>query len=528
VLAVAQHTLACQSVKDEVEPTNVELARGDFSSAVWGGAQVDRFHVIAQRGPDDVVIWSPDHPKACSLGSVAWYDAIQPLREGGLAWGALGKGAIQLIDSFDDNGRGTLRFTGADCAPLPLQIDDVDPSEIWTAYDSSFIAPTYVVRTSDRRLLFGDPLKAQAREVAHGVTRVELLDEGLWLVEDGEAVFRDVKGVEQARVGHGVTQLVPIAQDELVYVDAGGLYHWVEGKPAKHFATDVSGFDVLSGFSNFTLAYLTGAGALVIQDAEHPRWQVDPSVYDFVSSGGYVVYGKGDGGLGLATASSFESTKPAAQTLALAWQGRFAFDSLIKRAPSELLLVAHPKLQVAATPDGVAPPPNPLVLLDVDTNSLRVKAALADGPSSMLVNAGTESQASDSLVVIRSFDHDLLTLDDAGTLELRRLSDLGLVYRASNVGKGSLRTLFGDSLPALGYLTHVDPVTSSGDLEIYFVERGERRKLASHVRELHQVWWPETGVLYSTDASAPGGPGLWFARIPVPCSQTAGAPWTCL
>jgi hypothetical protein len=525
---VAQHTLACQSVKDEVEPTNVELARGDFSSAVWGGAQVDRFHVIAQRGSDDVVIWSPDHPKACSLGSVAWYDANQPLREGGLAWGALGKAAIQIIDSFDDNGRGTLRFTSADCGPLPLQIDDVDPSQLWTAYDASYIAPTYVVRTSDRRLLFGDPQKAQAREVAHGVTRVELLDEGMWLVEDGEAVFRDVKGVEQSRVGHGVTQLVPIAQDELVYVDDTGLYHWIQGQPGKRFATEVSGFDVLSGFTNFTLAYLTGAGALVIRDAEHSPWQVDTDVYDFVSSGGFVVYGKGDGRLGLASASSFESTKPAAQTLALPWQGRFSFDALIKRAPSKLLLVARPKLQVAANPDGEAPPPNPVVLLDIDTSSVRIKAALADGPSTLLADPRSESQASNTLVVIRSFDHHLLTLDDQGTLELRRLSDLGLAYRASNVDKGSLRTLFGDSLPALGYLTRVDPATSAGDLELYFVERGERRKLASHVRELHQVWWPETGVLYSTDASAKGGAGLWFARIPVPCSQTAGAPWTCL
>jgi hypothetical protein len=88
--------------------------------------------------------------------------------------------------------------------------------------------------------------------------------------------------------------------------------------------------------------------------------------------------------------------------------------------------------------------------------------------------------------------------------------------------------LFGDSLPALGYLRNIDPATSAGDLELYFVERGEQRKVASYVRELHQVWWPETGVLYSTTASAPGGAALWFARVTVPCSQTTGAPWTCL
>jgi hypothetical protein len=489
------HTLACQTGTDEAAVTSVALARGEFKNLSWGGAQVERFYVAARRGDqNDAVIWSPDQPKTCSLGPVEWYATTQPLRAGGLAWGALGKGVIPFFDALDDAGRGTLRFAGIDCAPLPLQISDVKRSELSVTYAPSFATPIYVVRSSDRRLLLGDPTLGTTTEVARDVGAVLEVPKGLWIVESGQAVLRDLSGAELARTGNGVKELIATGEREIVYVDSAGLWRMSSGKPPKHLADDACSPTVIAGLLPSALAYFSPCDTrrLVIEGSTGKPRAVAEGVLDFITVSGWMLYT-----VKSETGATLWLTSDRSKGTQLAEAPAFVLDRMWTRSSTELLA-------------SIVEDDGSLALWDIDTAHKRAAERERGLASVRPVTGGL-----------------LLTLGIDGTLLLRRLRDLRVELEVPNVARPSLRVMFGESLPAIGYLTNVDPDSHLGELELYFVEQRVRRHLAKRVRELREVWWPETGIAYTTEGPGPTDAGLWFARVSVPCDKTADSPWAC-
>jgi hypothetical protein len=485
---------ACQDT-GEVVVTSVRLAKGDFRNISWGGAQVERFHVVARQGAnDEAVIWSPDHPHACTLGDVAWYAAMQPLRSGGVAWGALGTGIVPFIESFDEQGRGTLRFAGIDCTPLPLQVADVKRSELWTIYDDSLAKPTYVSLTSDQHLIFADPWRDSEQLVASGVAAVAPVDSGLWLLEGGQAVMRDPKGKELARTGHDVQELAIIVDQEIAYVDRDGVSVFDIDRGQKHIAKDACGPRSLSGFSTDTLAYFSPCDArrFVIDDGHGHKRVVAEGVADVVSDPAWLLYTRTEETTTSLWLASVQNAKD--NGTRIMERDNLALDRAWRIGGSMLML------SIAQTDDRVE-------LWELDPKHKTIKQVDRDVTS---LRIGLDSY---------------VTVHADGTLLQVRRSDRRVLHRASEVSATSVRFMFGESSTALGYLARVDPDSKLGRLELRFMDTGAQYEIASGVREFREVWWPETGIVYGT---GPGkNQGLWFARVDVPCEKTTDTPWAC-
>lgn len=489
---------ACQVGTGEIKVNSVRLAKGELRNLVWGGAQVERFHVVARRGSEnEAVIWSPDHRSPCSLGPVAGYEAIQPLRTGGIAWGSLGKGVVPFIESLDDNKRGTLRFSSIDCTPLPLEVPDVNQGELWTIYDPSLVKPTYVARLSDLSLLLIDPWLGSTKRVAQNVTAIAVLDNGLWLVENGEAVRRDAKGKELERTGHDVTELMVMGEHQIAYVDKNGLFRFVSGTGAKLVAKDACRPRMLSGLPGGSLAYFSPcATRRLVIDYGGTTESVAENIVQLMSASGFLVYTlKGDSTTTMWLADLSLRTGLKAKVDQVAERETFDLDRMWLRTSQKLLV------SIAQN--------NLLELWEIDTKQKKA----------------TPLAGQDKLTSVRVGADTYVTISSDGELLLRRMHDLGPELRRQGVPNGSVRWMFGDSSAAIGYLSNVDPDTKLGRLELHFVEDGAHYNVAENAAELHEVWWPETGIVYAT---GPGkNEGLWFAHVDVPCEKSASSPWAC-
>jgi hypothetical protein len=488
-------TLACQVGKDELKVTPVELVSGDFQSLAWGGAQVERFHVVAQRGTsDEAVIWSPDHGATCSLGSVAWYTTTQPLRLGGLAVGSLGRGLVPFVETLDDAGRGTLRFAGIDCKPLELEIPDVKRSELWSIEDSELTKPTFAVRTSDKRLIFADPWLGTQREIAHDVSGIAQLSDQLWIVEGGQAVLRDLTGVEMARTGKAVRELVVLnGVGDIAYVDAGGLSVWRSSGAVTHLANDACTPRVLDGFPQGTLAYFSACDQrqLVLENGKHVAKVVAPAVVDFAAANGWLCYTvRTDSSTQLWIADTDGKATRVAESPA------FDLDRVWNRGAGKLLV-------------SMTQGDNTLSLWDIDTAH---KSAVQLASDLASIRVGTDA---------------FVTIDSNQGLSLQRLSDLKVERVSKGVLASTVRFMFDESLPALGYVADADPDTGLGRFELHFISGAAQDPppLANDVREIHEVWWPESGIVYAIGAGK--SQGLWFAHVDVPCDKTSDTPWAC-
>jgi hypothetical protein len=350
-----------------------------------------------------------------------------------------------------------------------------------------------VARTSDHRLIFADPWLGTMHEVTRDVTAVIPLEQRLWVVEGGQAVLREATGKESARAGDGVKELLILGEQEIAYVDGSGLFHFSPSKGKKRLASDVCSPRTLGGFPTETLAYFSPCMSrrLVIDDGKGGTRVVAEGVVDAEADGGSLLYTiKGESSTALWVIGSHGSGALVAELDA------FELDRVWKRSSAHFLASVRQA-------DGV------FALFTIDT--AKHKAEQLEG----------------DLASIRPIDDALATLgtDAQSTLRLLRLRDLRVERLATGVARASIRSLFGESLPALGYLTDVDGSTGLGHLHIHFIESGADFPVAADVRELHEVWWPETGLVYST---GPGkDEGLWFARVAVPCDKTANTPWAC-
>jgi hypothetical protein len=413
---------------------------------------------------------------------------------GGLAVGALGRGLVPFVDTLDDAGRGTLRFAGIDCHRLAFELPDVKRSELWTIEDDALAKPIYVAKTSDGRLIFADPWLGSQREVAHDVSGIAPLTGKLWIVESGQAVLRDLKGVELARTGQTVRELVVLnGEGDIAYVDANGLSVWrSSGDTVSHIANDACGPRVLDGFPQGTLAYFSPCAQrqLVVKQGKHAARVVAPAIVDFTTANGWLCYT-------VKTESSTELWITGAEGKAsrLAAITGMDLDRVWARTRTKLLV-------------SMAQADDALSLWDIDTTN---KSAV---------------QIERDLTSVRVSSNTLLTIDANRTLHLERMGDLKVELVAKEVAASNVRFLFDESLPALGYVADADPDTGLGRFELHFLSNGAQDPPAiANVREIHEVWWPESGIVYATGKGK--GEGLWFARVEVPCDKTSDTPWAC-
>src|SRR5262249_7905563 len=161
-----------------------------------------------------------------------------------------------------------------DCRPLTLQIADVKRSELWTIYDDSLAKPTYVALTRDQHLIFADPWSESEHLIASAVSAVAPVDAGLWLIEGGQAVLRDPKGEQLARIGRDVQEISIFDEETIAFVDADGLSLFDRDNGKKAIAKDACGPRSLNGFSVETVAYFSPCDArrFVIDDGHgHKR-----------------------------------------------------------------------------------------------------------------------------------------------------------------------------------------------------------------------------------------------------------------
>ena len=72
----------------------------------------------------------------------------------------------------------------------------------------------------------------------------------------------------------------------------------------------------------------------------------------------------------------------------------------------------------------------------------------------------------------------------------RHRDNTRVLLKAQGLTPTSFRFYFTGLDTALAYMSHVDPDTQLGRLELHFVT-GEHFKIDEEVREFREVWWPE-------------------------------------
>ncbi len=486
---------ACGGGDHVIHVETLKLASGQYYGLAWGGTQVERFHVLAHSGTadGDVVIISPQHAKPCSLGTLSGYVPLRPLNGGSYVLGSPSPARIAVFDMLNADGRGRLGFVGVDCQRTPLEVPDVLPWSVQHLESADIMHLSLAFTTRDQTLMFVDPWSQTQTTVARDVTAVRPYDRGVWLIEAGQAVRRDLEGKLLARYGSAVQELLPLAApDDLAYVDERGLFLRQRGTETK-IATDACSVRSLGGFLSHAIAYSApcASGNLVVRTDDGHTFTYDQVPDQLIAQGGRLLFTESTDGtskLWLARASA-----PSELEL-LGERPSFRLDNMWNAPAGKLLLQAY-------QPDG--------------TTELWTVSITKGAPSITTIDSG--------IVALSTYNNDMAVLKQDGTFSLRKRDDMQVLVRAAGVPRSGFRFVFGETSTALAYLSGVDPDTGLGMLQLHFMS-GENFVIASDVRELHEVWWPEPGILY-----AAGGvqPGAFFARVDVPCAVTSDSPWAC-
>ena len=486
---------ACAGDPHAIIIETVELAVGEYYGLAWGGTQVERFHVLAHRGTADgeVVIVSPDLAQPCSLGKVSGYQPLQPENGGKYVLGSPSPARIGVFDRLDADGRGRLGFVGLDCKRIALELLDILPSEVRRLQPTDLKQLSVAVFTRDGTLLFVDPWAKTQTTVAKEVSSLRAYPGGVWLIEGGQAVQRDLDGKELARYGSQVRELLPLSDGgDLAYVDARGIILRQKGKSTR-ISPDGCRLRLLSGFSPQALGYFSpcDSRSLWVHTRAGKEIPYDQEVDAIIAQDGRLLF----------TVNSTDSTalfmalgSDPADAVLLTELPPFHLDTFWKVSAGRLLLAAR---QADDT----------ITLLTVDPAKPGGKASMVD----------------EGVVGLSTDEGAMAVLKEDGAFSLRSRFDLHVLLRAKGVSRSGFRFAFGGSASALGYLRDVDPTTKLGQLELHFLS-GEHFTLARDVREFREVWWPEPGILYAAGGSRPG---IRFAHVDVPCEVTSDSPWAC-
>lgn len=495
--AVVLSAGACSS-DDVVQIETVELADGEFYGLAWGGTQVERFHVLARPGPrdgaveDELVLVSPQHAKPCSLGSVQRYYTQQPRSGSKYVLGSPSPARVALFDGIDEHGFGTLSFADIECERTDLSLPDIAVGDPLRLYPPDLEQMLLGVRDRDRSVLLVDPWKDRVTNVAQNVDQVWLAENGAWLREGGALVKRDLKGREQRRLGHAVTEFLILGGDtDLAYVDEGKLIVEHAGK-AMTVAKDACRVRMLDSFIPGALSYYSPCEArrLVITPAIGKSIGYEANVAGYLAQRGqlFVVYDAED------------------DSSTALWRAR-------AQDPEKLQLWAEfPHIQV----QDVYPAGARWIVVGRHDDDLVSMWRLGDATPSP-----EPSVIVDRVVSLLNTSRATAWLQDAGELTLRDRDASGTLLTARNVTRFSF--VFPGSSTALVYLSDVNVESGLGRLQLRFLT-GESFVLARDVQEYREVWWPERGILYIRGGARPG---IRFARVEIPCEMTSDSPWAC-
>lgn len=490
-------SVACSS-EDVVRLETVVLADGEFYGLNWGGTQVERFHVVARRGPrgetdpNALVLVSPEHDAPCDLGTVQRYYTQQPRSGSKYVLGSPSPARLALFDGIDDHGFGRLSFADIDCKRTDLSVPDLDANTLLRLYPPDLEQLLLGVRDRDKNVFVVDPWRDRLTDVAQNVDSIWLTDNAAWFLESGQLVKRNFEGRERRRLGKAVSDFVALgAESDFAYIDEGKLIVERAGK-SKELARDACRMRALDGFIPGALAYSApcSENRLVVQPGAGKAIVYEANVVDYIAQRGQLFI----------TYDDEEKTKTTVFTA-------------LARTPNDLRAwVELPHVAV----QNIWPARGGRWLL---------VASNEDGTLGMW--RLTESiPSADPVIVVERADsivnaqRAIAWLQD-GELTLRDQNAESTLLHAAAVSRFNF--VFPGASPAIVYLTQVDPATGLGRLELLFLN-GDAYSLAREVREYREVWWPERGILYARGGARAG---IRFAHIELPCSMTSDSPWAC-
>lgn len=499
---VAMSASACEGEREDIEIERVKLASGEYFDSVWGGTQVERFHVVAHRGTRDgeVVLISPGAEEPCSLGMLAGYETMQPLNGGKYVIGSPSPARVALFDRIDENGRGRLGFADVHCERTELEVNNVNPSQVRTLFAPDLMQLYLAVPAADGSLVFLDPWEGTEAVFAREVSALIPFDDGVWLIEDGRAVRRDLDGRVLARHGDNVRELLPLTTTgDLAYVDDSGLVLHEDGEDIV-VAEDACRVRPFSSFMPGALAYFAPCDErkLQIRKKDGETLSYEPSIESLIAQPGRIFF---------TVNRDVEETSGEVPTTEL-WL-------LSVAAPDEpRKLSVQPRFHLDA-------------LWPVSSGRLLLAARQPDESISLwLLDPGADEHTritpvDEGFASVRLYEDAIALVKTDGSLQLRDLGSLRELLSAQNVS--NVRFIFGENDTALAYIENVDEQTGVGDLELHFLS-GEHFSIAKDVREFREVWWPESGLVYAASGDEPG---VYFSRVDVPCEKTSDSPWAC-
>jgi hypothetical protein len=499
LFALATCAVACGDVEDtQFRADTLELAAGDYYGLTWGGTQDERFFVVARKGASDgdAVVLSPPDRTPCSLGGVARYNGpLQPRTSGRSALGSPSPARIQVFDSIDSDGFGTLQFAGTDCDRSAFTLPGASYRYIWPLYSPDLLTLKLAALTRDRNVYLIDPWAEEAEMVAPNVTLVWPVDDGVWLVENGVLVKHRLDGNQVLRTGSGVSEMLPLGgADDVAYVDNNGLAV-VRANTVKRLISDACGLHGVDEFRPGSLAFYSPCAdnALVVRSPDGKLTRYRDGVTDVRTQPGRLFFTTdSDSGTTLWVATS---AHPETADV-LIEQQHFAIQDL------SLTKSEHQLAVLAALDDNTYS----LWHIDLDSDAHELTTVLS------------------GITVRRTSGPNMATLDVDRVLTLTDVDGIEVLFRVANSAP-NYRFVFGQKHSALAYLSHFDPDSKLGTLEVHFL-KGPHLVLAQHVREFSEVWWPERGIVYTVGGDKPA---LRFARIDVPCETSVSdyTTWSC-
>jgi hypothetical protein len=492
---------ACQSEDSSVRVETVVLAKGEYYGLQWGGTQVDRFHVVARRTSDEpdagtrdeTILVTPGEGGPCSLGDqIATYRTIEPRNNGKYVIGSPSPARVAIWDALDDQGRGNFRFVDLTCQTIEPQVPAVRTRDYWPIYQTDLEKLQLAVVDQDQNLSLLDPWAGTQNQIASGVTWVDPIDTSMWTIETGELVQRDPTGKEELRKGTNVTSVeFTSGEHDIAYLDEKGAFLYRGGVQRK-LPKDACGINPIDGFRSGAIAYYSPCAdrRLVIESPGSDPISYQSGLDDYPSpQAGRFIFTTHDDTT--TTIWVILATQPE-QATQLAVVPSFSLQNLLYTRSGQLLAQ-------------VVLPDNTIQLWQVD-------------------QAGEISTLFDNIVGLATAGGGTLALlQSDGTLSLLDHDATRLLWRASGVPSGGFRFVFNGNSTALAYFSQYDATTMLSRLELQFIS-GAHFAVDQNVREFHEVWWPEPGLLYST---AGADPTLMFARVDIPCAVSSDTAWAC-
>ncbi|MET0389091.1 MAG: hypothetical protein ABW321_24170 [Polyangiales bacterium] len=494
-LAVCQ--VACQAGDDTIRTETLRLASGDFAQLTWGGTQLERFYVLARpntpEGPGPgVMLVSPENETPCVLGeSVASYIALQPRLASKYVIGSPSPARIIWFESFDADGFGALRFADINCKRSGFSVRDI--SNMWFLYEPDRVKVKLAVLDRDRSLIFVDPWAEEQQEVSRDLKEIATFETGAWVIEEGELVKRDIKGNATLRIGSDVVSFNTLSSsDDVAYNDGSGALYALRKGVVKKIANEGCGAQALDAFMPGALGYFSPCESRTLRVVVG-----DSPAIDYATGVDAV---REDSGLLLYTTHT--------ETRSILW-------GVTSATPTQPMVIAELPLFSLERTISIG---GQVLLVGrrQDTNTRTVWQLRKDDPTRLMVlTAG--------VVDYRLVQEGVAALYDTGELVVSDRTLSRIMLRLTNVRPGHFRFVFSQKATAFAYRADVDETTGLGDLELHMLN-GPHFSVAHDVREFQEVWWPERGILYATGGD---DPGIFFARVDIPCESTSDTAWAC-